>query len=92
FRSVIEVDVLLNNLQDIWLGGYKLKVNVSRFGRDSHKPISHKPSPDPSFHPQVGKATLNDRSFAEAVGSKADSPSSSQKLPPPPSRFVEINV
>jgi hypothetical protein len=41
FRSVIEVDVLLNKLQDIWLGGYKLKVNVSRFSRDSHKAIIH---------------------------------------------------
>ncbi|GAU45310.1 hypothetical protein TSUD_300390 [Trifolium subterraneum] len=35
FRAVWDVDELLLKLQDIWLGTYKLRVNIAKFRRDN---------------------------------------------------------
>ncbi|MCI44762.1 endonuclease/exonuclease/phosphatase family protein, partial [Trifolium medium] len=34
FKEVKEVEELSNNLEDVWIGSYKLRINLSRFGRN----------------------------------------------------------
>ncbi|GAU30796.1 hypothetical protein TSUD_355220 [Trifolium subterraneum] len=37
FKEVIEVEALTENLKDVWLGSFKLRVNRARFGRSERK-------------------------------------------------------
>jgi hypothetical protein len=37
FKEVKNVEALSERLEDVWLGSYKLRVNLSRFGRNSSK-------------------------------------------------------
>ncbi|GAU49890.1 hypothetical protein TSUD_133660 [Trifolium subterraneum] len=65
FRVVPVVDELLLKLQDIWLGTYKLRVNISKFGRNDPKPLHLYQSP--GRLPSKGNTTLCDgRSFVDA--------------------------
>ncbi|MCH82832.1 RNA recognition motif [Trifolium medium] len=90
YRSVTNVDVLLNKLQDIWLGTYKLRVNVSRFGRDTNKTEDHQRN---AKKPKRLGVTGNvpGRSFRDALTSREDSTedvSQLNQLPLPPKRSL----
>ncbi|MCI38964.1 hypothetical protein A2U01_0060193, partial [Trifolium medium] len=39
-RAVPDMEEFLSKLQDIWLGAFKLRINISRFRRDSPSPRS----------------------------------------------------
>ncbi|MCI54120.1 hypothetical protein A2U01_0075368, partial [Trifolium medium] len=37
FKDVKGVDALSSRLEDVWIGSYKLRINLARFGRNSSK-------------------------------------------------------
>jgi RNA recognition motif-containing protein len=88
FKNVIEVNVLLAKLQEVWIGSFKLRVNVSKFGRDSHEDVNVRGS---NTGLEGCRALVGDpsRSFLEALTSssnthkvKDESPSNLLPLPP----------
>ncbi|KAK2389417.1 putative serine/arginine-rich splicing factor protein [Trifolium repens] len=40
FKDVKSIDALCDRLEDVWLGSFKVKVNLARFGRD-RKEVTH---------------------------------------------------
>jgi hypothetical protein len=97
-RGVLEVDGLLNKLQDIWLRGYNLKVNVSKFGRDSHKPSSSKKSICKTFKEGIAEVHPG-RYFLDAVSNRTGTSKSifladirDCELPSPPLRNLVFDV
>ncbi|MCI14413.1 endonuclease/exonuclease/phosphatase family protein, partial [Trifolium medium] len=45
FKEVKEVEMLSESLRDVWLGSFKLRVNLSRFGRSESKVASSQKDP-----------------------------------------------
>jgi hypothetical protein len=66
FKEVMEVDVLSEKLQDVWMGSFKLWVNRSRFGRSERKEASNN---NTSTRPAEKKleALVNGSSFRNAL-------------------------
>ncbi|GAU20803.1 hypothetical protein TSUD_85220 [Trifolium subterraneum] len=68
FHAVPNVEELLSKLQDIWLGTYKLRVNVSKFGRDSSTPLRpHSQNRVLDKHGIVRATPMDGRSFIKAL-------------------------
>ncbi|GAU23411.1 hypothetical protein TSUD_331080 [Trifolium subterraneum] len=66
FKEVKDVEVLSESLLDVWIGMYKLRVNLSRFGRSEAKEAPSQKAPT-----QRAAETLKDkqpgRSFRNAL-------------------------
>ncbi|MCH92888.1 endonuclease/exonuclease/phosphatase family protein, partial [Trifolium medium] len=95
FKVVSDVDVLLDKLQDIWLGKFKLRVNVSRFGRDSRVAVVAQETTSELVRARCA-AAVPDKSFLEALSnkvgtSKVVSQTISLPLPPPRSVYLEVS-
>ncbi|MCI19304.1 hypothetical protein A2U01_0040460, partial [Trifolium medium] len=95
FRAVPDVDELLLKLQDIWLGNYKLRVNISKFRRNDPKPLPTCPSPGQlAFQENI--TPCDGRSFAEILTNnnrKLQGVVLTSELPPPPAlRSVAVSV
>ncbi|GAU38245.1 hypothetical protein TSUD_146000 [Trifolium subterraneum] len=84
FRAVTDVDKLLFNLQDIWLGTHKLRVNILKFGRNDPAPTSHCSSTAGALNNNGQATTCDGRSFVEILTNKERSllgVASSHELP-----------
>ncbi|GAU45151.1 hypothetical protein TSUD_253840 [Trifolium subterraneum] len=89
FWSVLDVEEFLERLQHIWLGNFKLKVNVSKFRRENGK--QHTTIPQVTLSRPEG--LIHKRSFADVLDKRVIT----QELPPlhalplPPSRVVMVD-
>ncbi|MCH81494.1 RNA recognition motif [Trifolium medium] len=79
FKDVLDVEVLSRNLRDVWLGSFKLRVNLSRFGRSDSK---DGPSKTASIQrpPAYLEEVQPGRSFRTAVLGATSIPEESQVL------------
>ncbi|MCI28503.1 RNA-binding protein 25-like, partial [Trifolium medium] len=65
FREVRDARAMLARLGDIWLGTFKLRVNLPRFGREDTRKERPVEAPESSKRAEARRRT--DRSFKEAL-------------------------
>jgi hypothetical protein len=69
FREVRNTEELLSRLGDVWLGSFKLRVNLSRFNRDDRK--REEPADVPESSAEVEARTQAGRLFKAALVDRA---------------------
>ncbi|MCH95313.1 RNA recognition motif, partial [Trifolium medium] len=67
FKEVKEVEELSDSLRDVWMGMYKLRVNLSRFGRGEPKEAHSQKAPSQRAAAATMVESQNGRSFRNAL-------------------------
>jgi len=95
FKDVWNVLELLEDLQDVWVYDYNLKVNISRFGRDEPKRESDNPAkPEPHEDTYYNDCFRGERPYCEVAnkGQQTASPTAAAVSLPPPPHICTVKV